>query len=396
VTFGSATGSGESGSDLLAVIEEGETIEAASRHPQSLADAPAYVTVVTKHEIEEFGYETIGEAIASAAGFYTVDDLNYTRLGIRGFAPFGDYGSHVLVMIDGHPMIEPVFASSFFERNQPIDIRCVQRIEIVRGPGSALYGTNAVLSVVNIITTKATESGRVAAAVSGRSNEGGEANVSLGMVGRQGFQARLSGTVTLNEGFDYYFKEFDDPATNSGMARDLDAERTWGMHAQLKRYGWSLSGLVSSRLKHIPTASWDAPFNDDRLRTTDLLGFIDSRYDTPLGSATHLSARLTYDWYSYKGVWPSVGDDAIYVTEDPHTSKVLGGEIEVASEALDRNYVVAGFSLKRVLSATLRAYVTEPEYEKSVDIEKTETLISAFAQDEIAIYGHAVKAILGA
>lgn len=396
MALGTAAAAGELDTDLLAVMHEGETVEAASRHPQSLADAPAHVTVVTKRDIEEFGYETIGEAIASAAGFYTIDDLNYSRLGIRGFAPFGDYGSHVLVMIDGHPMIEPVFASSFFERNQPIDIRCVQRIEIIRGPGSALYGTNAVLSIVNIVTTKATESDPVTVRVSARSNEGGEANVSLGMVSRRGFQARLSGSVTQNEGFDYYFEEFDDPATNFGRARGLDTEQTWGMYAQLKRYGWSLAGLVSSRSKHLPTASWGAPFNDDRLQTKDLMGFIDSKYDGGVGPATHLSARLTYDWYSYKGVWPAVGDDGTRVMEDPHKSKVLGGEIVLASEALARNYVVAGLSMKRVLSATLQAYDTEPEYFESVDIEKTETLISIYAHDEISLHSNTVKGILGA
>ena len=391
---GGAVSAGEEGG-LLAVIEEGETIEAAARHTQSLSDAPACVTVITRREMDEFGYETIGEAIASAAGYYLIDDLNYSRLGVRGFAPFGDYGSHVLVMIDGHPMIEPIFASSFFDRNQPIDVAHVQQIEIVRGPGSALYGTNAVLGVVNIITTRATESAPVAVGAAGRTNRGGEASLSLGTVRKSGLQAKVSGTVTTNDGFDYYFKEFDDPSSNFGKAEGMDRERTWGAQGQLKHYGWTLSGLVSGRTKHLPTASWDAPFGDSRLRTRDNLGFVDSRYDATIGVA-HLTAQLTYDWYSYKGVWPSLDGDETLVIEDPHTSKVLGGEVVVSTEAIDRNYLVAGCSVKRTLNATLRAYVTEPEYFESVDIERTETVLSAFVQDEITLRPRAVTAILGA
>jgi iron complex outermembrane receptor protein len=392
---GASPAAGGTDTDLLALIQEGQTVETASRYTQSLTDAPAHVTIVTRQEIEEHGYETIGEAISSAAGFYLRDDLNYAYLGVRGFAPFGDYGSHVLIMIDGHPMTEPVFSSSFFQRNQPVDMRYVQRIEIVRGPASALYGTNAVLAVINIMTIKPTESGVIEVSASGRTDQGGDAFASLSHVGTHGFQAKISGSATSTEGFDYYFKEFDTAATNFGKAHDLDGERTWSVHSQIRRYGWSVSGLVSNRTKTVPTASWSGIFNDDRLRTKDIVGFFDSKYDASLNSTTHLSARLTFDWYSYKGVWPSEDSGGAYVLEDPHKSRVLGGELVVSSQALSRNHVVAGFSFKRVLSATLEAFQTEPEYYEYVNLEKTDNIVSAFAQDEISLHPSGLTAILG-
>ena len=381
--------------DLQALLEEEGTVEAASRHPQNLADAPAHVTIITKQEIEEFGYQTISEAISAVAGFFVRDDRSYTYLGVRGFAPFGDYGSHVLVMVDGHPMIEPIFSSSFFERNQPVDLRYVQRIEVVLGPGSSLYGTNAVLAVVNIITTKATESDPVALGASVLSDQGADAFASLSRVGTSGFQAKISGAASWIRGFDYYFKKFDYPATNYGKADGLDRERTWSVHTQIDKYGWSLSGLVSRRAKITPTASWGSIFGDDRLETNDMVGFIDSKYEARLGAVSHLSGRLTFDWYSYKGVWPMQSDDVITVMEDPNTSKVAGGELVVSSQALKRNHLLAGLSLKRVLGAHLGSYQTEPEYYENVDLEETDQIFSAFAQDELSLYAGRLTGILG-
>jgi outer membrane receptor for ferrienterochelin and colicins len=385
----------DGGDDLLSLIEEGNTVEAASRHQQSLTDAPAHVTVVTRREIEECGYESIGEAISSAAGFYLRDDRNYNYLGVRGFAPFGDYGSHVLVMVDGHPMIEPIFSSSFFERNFPIDIRCLQRIEIVRGPASALYGTNAVLAVVNLITVKPTEAGAASFGSAVMTTGGWDFFLSPASVGRRGLQAKISVSMADDPGFDYYYKEFDQPTTNAGWARGLDRERSWGVHAQIKRYGWSLLGLLASRTKAIPTASWGSIFGDGRLQTEDAVGFLDSRYDLILSPATSLSSRLTLDWYSYEGVWPSGAEEEAMVIEDPHASKVLGGEVVLASGAVGGNHVTAGFSLKRVLSAELSGHQTLPEYYEYVDLEKTDQIASIFAQDEIAASGYPVSAVLG-
>ena len=382
-------------SDLLEVMEEEETVEAASRHPQSLADAPAHVTIVSRQEIEQFGYETLGEAVSGLAGLYVRNDRNYTYLGIRGFAPFGDYGSHALVLIDGHPMIEPVFSSTFFEKGQPVDMRYVERIEVVRGPASALYGTNAVLAVINVITKKAAESGALTLAGSARSNSGGDLFASIGGIGPHGLQVKLSGSASRDEGFDYYFKEFDDPATASGNAIGLDGERTWNFHGHLRRYGWTVSGLFANRAKTIPTAAWGSAFDDDRLETTDAVGFVDSKYEFELGSDSHVSCRLTYDWYSYKGIWPSESEEGATVMEDPHKSKVAGGEIVLSSRAVPGQFLVAGASVKRVLSATLEAYQTEPEYDSYVDLEKTDDISSVFAQDEISLAGRALTAILG-
>ena len=92
------------------------------------------------------------------SGFYLSNDRNYSYLGARGFSRPSDYNNRILILVDGHSVNEGVFGAAPLEL--PIDLTSLERIEVVRGPGSALYGTGAVFGVINLVT-------RSGAAISG-------------------------------------------------------------------------------------------------------------------------------------------------------------------------------------------------------------------------------------
>lgn len=119
---------------------------------QTAEEAPAVVEVVTREEIGQYGYRTVGEALRQIPGFAIVDDHLNTNVGVRGFYAEPGSGSEILkVMINGQPTsFRSLQANTFGQELIPID--AVERIEIIRGPASTLYGANAFLGVVNIIT----------------------------------------------------------------------------------------------------------------------------------------------------------------------------------------------------------------------------------------------------
>ena len=162
-------------------LEELMAIEVASvvgaiKHEQRVTEAPSSVTVVTAADIRIFGWRTLGDVLRSVRGFYTTYDRNYTYLGVRGFGRPTDYNNRVLVMLDGHRLNDNIYNAAPIGTEGIVDLDLVERIEIIRGPGSALYGTSAFFAVVNVITRRGGAIGGV--------EVGGEAGLSQSYLAR--------------------------------------------------------------------------------------------------------------------------------------------------------------------------------------------------------------------
>ena len=114
-----------------------EVIVGASRRRQSLHEAPAAVSVITAAEIKRFGWRTLGEILGHVRGVYVSTDRNYSFVGIRGFGRSGDYNSRILVLVNGHALNEPIYMGALLGREFGIDVDLIERLEIIRGPGSS-------------------------------------------------------------------------------------------------------------------------------------------------------------------------------------------------------------------------------------------------------------------
>lgn len=134
--------------DLLEV-----TVISASKTPTRLMETAAAVSVITREDIERSGACSVPEVLRTVPGLHVAQiDANRWAVTVRGFN--GQTANKLLVMIDGRSVYTPTFSGTYWDALD-VSLEEIERIEVVRGPGAALWGANAVNGVINIITKSA-------------------------------------------------------------------------------------------------------------------------------------------------------------------------------------------------------------------------------------------------
>jgi outer membrane receptor for ferrienterochelin and colicins len=128
-------------------------VSIATKTDQPVSETPSSVSVITAEDIKNMGIKQLEDVLQFVPGFETCMTYNsYYTVGIRGVKDSRN-ASKLLVMIDGIP-INMLFHGTAILYGYDMNIDAIERIEIIRGPGSALYGRNALSGVINIITRK--------------------------------------------------------------------------------------------------------------------------------------------------------------------------------------------------------------------------------------------------
>jgi len=355
-------------------------ISTASKYSQTTAEAPASVTILTSDEIKQFGYRNLLEALESVPGFYGSNDRNYPYLGTRGFGRPTDYNNRILLLVDGQTLNEQMWGSASVGSDFPVNLDAVERIEVVRGPSSSLYGTSAMFAVVNIITKTGIQLDGLA--VSGRLGSAGARE--LGMTAGRALGSRgsiaASGLATHTDGADLFYPEYNAPSTNFGVAHGTDWEHSIGGMSSLTWGNVSAHIGYRSRAKGIPTGAYDTKFDDPSASTVDetLWGQIGMQRE--LGPTFRLNARLYGDRYRYSGLYPA--DSGAPDSDGARTTQV-GGEGMLIWEASSRNRLTIGTELRRILHAVY--YEQLPDGSRTVDDEPF-NVASVFAEDEFQLF----------
>ena len=130
-------------------------VTTATKDSRRVEEAPSIISVITRQEFIDWGYGSVAEAVQSLVGIYVVDDHRLPNIGVRGISAGLQGDSNIIkVLINGAPVS---FRSTSGNWLGPelIPLSLVDHIEVVRGPASALYGADAFLGVINIITRDA-------------------------------------------------------------------------------------------------------------------------------------------------------------------------------------------------------------------------------------------------
>ncbi len=361
--------------DLLSV-----PISGASKFEQPLSEAPSSISVVTAETIKLFGYRTLADLLRAQRGFFVSNDRNYSYVGVRGFGRSGDYNSRLLVLVDGHRINESSYDSALLGEDFIIDLDLVERVEIIRGPASSLYGNSAFFGVINVITRHGTGLRGMELAGSAGGFESYKGRISYGTRLDNDLSLSVSGSYYDSAGDrSLYYPAFNDPATNNGVARNLDGERSGSLFATASWHDLTLQAAYADRRKDIPTGSYGVDFNARPDFTNDRYTYVNLKYEHAFPDDLWLLARFYYDYYDYygEGVYSGV------LNRDESTSRRVGTELQLSKLLGTNHLLIAGAGLS--YSSTSFSNYDQAPFSSYLDTQHNAINWSAFLQDEYTI-----------
>ena len=311
-----------------------EDVQAASRTSESVDDAPSSVTIISGRELRAMGYPTIAEALRGVRGVFVSDDTTYASLGFRGYGPAGSYGNKVLVLVDGHSTNDDWIGSSYVGYDNRTDLDGIDRIEIVRGPGSVLYGTGAFVGVVNLVTTPNDAPSDTSVAMG--TSEGGSLRA-RGRVRRAfgggGFDLAASGLSAAGQ--DYFF-------SGAGDSRGADGFRSGTASGKLWWGAFTLQAQAVARDKALPSGEYETALGDAGTHLIDRRAFAEARFEPKLGDAGELFLRGYFDRYTYDSSLVSSADISDGLRHERYTGDWMGAEARVVLHPWSSLRLIAG------------------------------------------------------
>lgn len=347
-------------------------ITTASRFSQRISEAPSSASVIRGEEIRSHGWRNLAEALSSLRGFEISNATDYRYLGVRGFSQPGDYNSRILLLIDGVPSNDGIYDQAMIGGEFQLDMNLIERIEVVPGPGSALYGGNAFLAVVNVITRPGDSVARSATLGIGSA---GLARGQMNISGRDDSRRHwlISASAERSAGEDRYFPQWQGMGGSDGRAHDQDGER---LHRLFARYGgedWNLHLLHGRREKDAAGAIYATDFAAP-VTNVDVSTQVALRFRHPLENAWTFEAQAyagEYRWegrYRYDRVW----------SNDLGRSGWLGGSAQLTGRPLENQTWVLGASLRN-------DFRREQENIGGVMKGKERRTLSLYAQDDVRL-----------
>lgn len=340
-------------------------ISVATKTATSLQDAPSTVSVITGEEIRNMGARTIADVLRTVPGFDIVLPTNSPqhRIYIRGMTSALS-NEKVKFMIDGHSM--QAFWGEPLEHLDRMPLAGIKKIEIIRGPGSALYGTGAFLGLINVITQEGGDS------PSRISFEGGSFN-SLKPYGefsyKQGdFRYYLYADYYTTDGYDGEIRS-DMASITPGFAPSVsrkmsDKKSHYTIRTTVGYKDFYFSAFFQKIESEIPVGVLEVLTDEDEDESR--YAYAEAGYKLPLADRGHLLMKLYYDYSKEENIYEAFPEEtgALYGfpegeglhggPSDKHG--VAGGEITGDYEAYPGIQLVAGISYDHERQSDVATY----------------------------------------
>lgn len=346
---------------------------------REVTDAPSAVSVVTADEIRMFGYRNLAEILDSMRGVFVGYDGEYFHLVGRGLGMPSSYAGRVLVLIDGHPVPDGMYNQTLFGDDQLVDVALIERVEYAPGPGAAMYGNNAFLGVVNVITKRGRDLDGGQLALLGGSGRQRSVRLSWGAVDHGGTEWLLSGTV--------HGRDLSSPAVNAVHEGSSSDGRVF---FKARRGALSFEGAVARRRQAEELEVIDMFGQLARSkRVHDESAFAMLRHDGELG-AWRSMLKLYYGQYAYRQRYKlDLIDPGLYFGGASSVfSNWWGWEAQLASVVLGRHRVVLGAEYRSDSRQRRRdAYWERTSgFSDASRRHASERTVSLYVQDEVMLH----------
>ncbi len=350
-------------------------VTGAARKAQKLSETAAAAFVITAKDIRRSGALNIPEALRMVPGMHVgqIDGNNYA-VSARGSND--RFASKMLLMIDGRTMYTPAYSGVYWDL-QEIPMEDIERIEVVRGPGSALWGINAVNGVINVVTRHADDS------------QGGLAVASAGNKVNHDAVLRWGGTLADEAAYRVYLQSKDRDGN-----RDLQGESTFDT-ADQKRVG--------GRLDWHPTESDSLMLSADAYDIDSGASFNVLRFEPPYMRSREDDCTRS-EGFHIMGRWNRQHDNGgetmahAYVDVMDREDPIIGEDKDtVEFEIQHRSLAIEGHDI--IVGGTARYHDIELNGSEAQALEGSyydNMIVSLFVQDEFDLVEDTLTLTLGA
>jgi iron complex outermembrane receptor protein len=348
-------------------------VTTASRKSQSLGHVPAAVFVITAEDIRRSGATSIPEALRLAPGVEVAKLANNKwAVSIRGFNE--RFANKLLVLMDGRSVYSPLFTGLFWEAEDTL-LEDVERIEVIRGPGAALWGSNAVNGVINIISRKAQDT------------QGGQLTAIGGNQEGAGTSLRYGGKLDDRTHYRVYAKAFD-RRTSAGVGGQ-PAHDTW----RADRVGYRLDWDTANSKRSLIAEAYDGRAGDQWNMATLRPPYVDVRPLMQKNNGFSLLGRTEQvrsngsDW-SLRGSYARTHIDIGGFAEDRDTLDV---DFQYRFHPSPAHDVMWGWNYRNTSDeiASNNVLVTSPASRRL-------SFLGLFIQDDVTLLPETLKATVGA